>query len=229
MFMNHIFALSIKLNPTLCGSPVNAIICSCVYLTAFCAAHCCHALLIFFLSRFVVALLRYKMEQCVNLKFLVNLGKGPTNCLKLLHEVYGKAAKSRARLFEWHKRFTSGREDVEDDPKSGRPSTTKTADNISKVNEFVQSDRRLAVRMMAEELDINRESVRTILLELHMRKVPKIVPKLLSDNQKQHRVRVCEDKLERIGADPDFLGRIITGDEFRVFQYDPETKRQSQQ
>ena len=35
-------------------------------------------------------------------------------------------------LLEWHKRFTSGREDVEDDPKSGRSSTTKSADNIGK-------------------------------------------------------------------------------------------------
>ena len=140
------------------------------------------------------------MEQRINLKFLVKLGKGPTDCLKLLHEVYGEATMSRARLFEWHKRFTSDREDVEDDPKSGRPSTTKTADNIGKVNELVRSDRRLTVRMMAEELNINRESVRTILLEeLHMRKVcAKIVPKLLSDDQKQHRVRVCEDMLERI-------------------------------
>ena len=84
---------------------------------------------------------------------------------------------------------------------------------------------------MAEELNINRESVRTILLEeLHMLKVcAKIVPKLLSDDQKQHRVRACKDMLERIGADPDFLGRISTGDESWVFQDDPETRRQSQQ
>ena len=174
---------------------------------------------------------RYKMEQRINLKFLVKLGKGPTDCLKLLQEVYGEATMSCARLFEWHKRFTSGREEVEDDPKSGRPSTTKTADNIGKVNELVRSDRRLTVRMMAEEQNINRESVRIILSEeLGMRKMcAKMVPKLLSDDQKQHRVRVCEDTLEEIGADPHFLRHIITGDETWVFQYDPETKRQSQQ
>ena len=151
------------------------------------------------------------MEQRINLKFLVKLGKGPTDCLKLLQEVYGEATMSRARLFEWHKRFTSGREEVEDDPKSGWPSTTKTADNIGKVNELVRSDRRLTVRMMAEELNINRESVRIILSEeLGMRKMcAKMVPKLLSDDQKQHRVRVCEDTLEEIGADPHFLRHII--------------------
>ena len=80
------------------------------------------------------------MEQCISLKFLVKLGKGPTDCLKLLHKIYGEAMMSRAHLFEWHKRFTSGHEDVEDEPKSGWPSTTKTVDNIGKVNELVRSE-----------------------------------------------------------------------------------------
>lgn len=171
------------------------------------------------------------MEQRINLKFLVKLGKGPTECLKLLQEAYGEDAMSRPRVFEWHKRFKSGREEVEDDPKSGRPSTTKTAENIDRVNQLVRSDRRLTVRMIAEELSLNRESVRTILVqELGMRKVcAKMVPKLLSDDQKEHRVNVCQDLLEKIGEDPEFLGRVITGDETWVFQYDPETKRQSLQ
>ena len=62
--------------------------------------------------------------------------------------------------------------------------------------------------MMAEKFNINHESVHTILLEeLHIHKVcAKIVPKLLSDDQKQHRVQVCEDMLERIGADSISLG-----------------------
>ena len=81
--------------------------------------------------------LHYRMEQHINLKFLVKLGKGPTDCLKLLQEVYGEATMSHVHLFEWHKCFTSGCKEVEDDPKSGQPSTTKTADNISKVNELV--------------------------------------------------------------------------------------------
>ena len=37
---------------------------------------------------------------------------------------------SRCRVFEWHKRFKEEREDVEDDPRSGRPSTIKTEENI---------------------------------------------------------------------------------------------------
>lgn len=168
-----------------------------------------------------------KMEQRINLKFLVKLRKSPTECFKLLKEVYGKDVMSRARVFEWHKRFKSGREEVEDDPRSGRPSTSKTDENIARVKQLVRSDRRLTVRMMADDLGLKRESVRTILLdELGMRKVcAKMVPKILSEDQKQRRVDFCKGMLEQIRDDPDILGQIITGDETWVYQYDPETKR----
>ena len=88
---------------------------------------------------------------------------------------------SRARVFEWHTHFKSGREDAEDEPKSGRPSTSKTADNIDRVNRMVLGDRRLTVRMIAYDLGMNRETVRTILTDdLGMRKVcAKMVPKLM--------------------------------------------------
>lgn len=37
------------------------------------------------------------------------------------------------------------------------------------------------------------------------------------------------DFLEQIENDPSFLERVITGDESWIFEYDPETKRQSQE
>ena len=36
-------------------------------------------------------------------------------CIKLLKDVYGDNLMSRSRVFEWHKRFSEGREEVEDD------------------------------------------------------------------------------------------------------------------
>ena len=56
-----------------------------------------------------------------------------------------------------------------------------------------------------------------------------MVPKILSKDQKQNRVKFCEDMLEKIKDDSDILRQIITGDETWVFQYNPETKRQSMQ
>ena len=69
--------------------------------------------------------------------------------------------------------------------------------------------------MISEELSINKDAVWSIITEnLEMRKVcAKMVPKLLSEDQKQQRVNVCQDIIERLEDDPDLLGRVITGDE----------------
>ena len=84
-------------------------------------------------------------------------------CFKLLKEVYDEDVMSRTQIFEWHKRFEKGREEVKDDSKTGRPSTTRTDENITRVKLRVRSDCRLTVRMISDELSLNRESVRTIL------------------------------------------------------------------
>ena len=69
-----------------------------------------------------------RMEQRINLKFLVKLRKTPTECFKL-KEVYGEDAMSRMQIFQWHKRFGKGRKKVEDDPKTGRPSKIVCTDS----------------------------------------------------------------------------------------------------
>ena len=48
----------------------------------------------------------------------------------------------------------------------------------------------------------------------------------MSEDQKQQRVTVCQDIIERLEDDPDLLGRVNTGDESWIFEYDPETRRQ---
>ena len=35
--------------------------------------------------------------------------------IKLLKDVYGNHLMSRSRVFDWHKRFSEGRKEVEDD------------------------------------------------------------------------------------------------------------------
>ena len=56
-----------------------------------------------------------EIEQRVKIKFLVKLKKTPTETFVVLREVYGKDALSRAHVFAWHKRFSEGIEDVEDE------------------------------------------------------------------------------------------------------------------
>ena len=50
-------------------------------------------------------------------------------------------------------------EEVEDDHRSGRPSTSRTDENVECVKQKVRSNRRLTVRMIADELSMNSERV----------------------------------------------------------------------
>ena len=57
-----------------------------------------------------------KIQQRVDLKFLVKLKKNiPMECIKLLKDVYGNNLMSRSRVYECYKRFSAGREELEDD------------------------------------------------------------------------------------------------------------------
>ena len=144
-------------------------------------------------------------------------------CIKLLKNVYGDNLMSRSRVFEWHKRFSEGREEVEDDEHPGRPSTSKTNQNIQKSSEIVCKNQRLSVRMIADMVGINRETVRQILHnELNMQKVcTKLVLKNLTQERKDNRKDSCTDILQEIMQQPDLLENVITCDETWIFQYNP--------
>jgi len=85
--------------------------------------------------------------------------------------------------------FSEGRILLEDEQRSGWPSATRTGDNTARVREFVQSDWRLTVRMIADEVNMNRETVRLILSEeLGMRKIcAKMVHRNLTKQQRVER------------------------------------------
>ena len=166
-------------------------------------------------------------EQCINVKFSVRLGKTPSVALGMLQEMYRDETMSCSCVFEWHKWFKGGREDVEDDSRSGRPSTSRTANNVERVKQMVCGDCWLTVRMIANEPELNCDSMWKIITEdLGMQKIcAKMVPKLLDDDQKERRMEVCQDILEHLQTEPDLLQRAITGD----FFCSPSSRRSSRE
>ncbi|GFT06949.1 protein GVQW3 [Trichonephila clavipes] len=154
------------------------------------------------------------IEQRIVVKFHFKLGKTATETYNLLKEVYGGECLSRARVFEWFKRFKDGRQDVEDDSRPGRPSTSKTDENVEKVASLIRSNRRLSIRAIAETVNIDKECVRQILHDnLNMQKVcAKMVPKVLTFEQQATRKSVCTDILDAIKNDPKLLEKVITCD-----------------
>jgi len=96
----------------------------------------------------------------------------------------------KTAVYKWVKCFSEGRESVANEERSGRPATSRTEENIANVRQIVRENHWLTVRSIAEQVNINRETVRKILTEdLDMRKVcAKMVPKELTAEQKQRRV-----------------------------------------
>ena len=136
----------------------------------------------------------------------------------MLRDVYGDSSMSRTRVFEWHKRFVEGREDVEDDPKSERHCTSTTNTNIEKVWQLVHSDCRLTICVTANEVWMDKEMVSTSLVDtLGMRIAEgvcvKMVPRFLTEEQKAQRLNACRDILQQMEADEKLLENVITGDE----------------
>ena len=82
---------------------------------------------------------RQKFEQSCAIKFCVKLGESTTVTYGKLQRVYGKHSLCRAQVFRWHKSFLEGREQVEDEPRVRRPSTSKTDCRKSEVSCEVRS------------------------------------------------------------------------------------------
>jgi len=91
------------------------------------------------------------IEQRYAIKFCVKLNKSATETFASLTEAYGDATLSRTMVFKWHKAFKEGRENVEDDPCSGRPNSSTNDQKVEVVWAVMVKDRWLSVRMIAEE------------------------------------------------------------------------------
>jgi hypothetical protein len=149
----------------------------------------------------------------------------------MLTEVYGADATKKSSVSEWHKSFKVGQEDVKDDERTECPKSHWIDENVEKVQKMVRSDTQLSVRMMAEELNLYRETVRKVLTEdLGMRKVSaKMVPRILSDDQKRLQLDVWSDLSRQLAEGNNFLDRVTMCDKSRCFQKYPDTKCQSMQ
>jgi len=55
------------------------------------------------------------LEVGINI-MCVKIGKSASETLALLTVAYGEYALKKLSVFEWHRRFKEGREDMQDDP-----------------------------------------------------------------------------------------------------------------
>jgi len=124
-------------------------------------------------------------EQRTCIKFFFELNKTAAETHRMLKEAFGEQALSQARTFEWFKRFKAGRESVEDDKHSGRPSTCTTPEMIAEVLEVILEDRRQAIHDVCNGAGPSYRSCQHIPADkLSMRQTAaKFVPRILKNEQ----------------------------------------------
>ena len=84
---------------------------------------------------------------------------------------------------------------MEDDKRSGRPSTCTAPEMIAKVREVILEDRRQSIHDVCNHVRLSHGSRQCILAgELNMRRIAaKFVTRLLNNDQRDYRVQVCTE------------------------------------
>ena len=128
---------------------------------------------------------------------------------------------------QWVRRFNDVGESIENEPRVGRPVSVLTEKNVATVKTLIEEEARYTVQEIEELSGICSSSVLKILHEqLGLRKIcTRWVPHLLTDEQKQNRVRLASQGIEKYDkCDPRPFEEIVTGDEIWIYHFQPHSK-----
>lgn len=173
-----------------------------------------------------------KSELRAVIKYLCLKGLSPSEIYDDMVGTLAGGAPSSSMVKNWCAEFKRGRQSCEDAPRSGRPTTSTTAENVDSVHDQILADRRSTVRHIAESLNLSYGTVERIISDhLQYHKVSaRWVPRMLTGDQKRQRVNDCRVILQMFVADSaNFLSRYVTVDEVWVHHFEPLRKEQSKE
>jgi hypothetical protein len=140
------------------------------------------------------------------------LGKTGSKTFEMLKQAFGDSCMSHSQTFEWFGRFKNCRPSTANDDRSGRPSTATTPSKVEQVRAAVNQDRR-TIHNLCEEVGISYGSCQRNLTEqLNMHRIAaRLEPRVLTHDQKDSRVAICQEMKETVTNDPTLLLNVITG------------------
>ena len=170
------------------------------------------------------------IAQRIVIKFLTVENVKASEIFTRIQKQFGDNSLKRSQVYEWHQKFSAGRNEVANLTHRRRPKTSRTAENEKRIRELIVSDRRITISEIASELGISYVSVHSIISTLGFRKLTaRWVPRLLSEDEKCTRVNVALELLRRCEEEGsyEFLERVLTCDETWVHYYTPEKKKKT--
>ncbi|CAF1347479.1 unnamed protein product [Didymodactylos carnosus] len=131
----------------------------------------------------------------------------------------GPDAAAYSTAAKWAKHFREGREDVNDDFRSGRPISVLTDENIEQVRQVIEDDPHSTYDDIIAETSLSHGTIERIIHDcLKMRKVASSwIAHKLSDEQKQQRLRVCRQNLAKFQTGKWRLSDVITDAETWIY------------
>ena len=117
-----------------------------------------------------------------------------------LQNFHGNGALKYATVCKWVRRFNDDQKSIKNDPRVGRPVSVLTEKNVATVKTLIEEDACYTVQEIGELSGIHSSSVLKILRErLGLHKIcARWVPHLLTDEQKQSRVRLALQVIENM-------------------------------
>jgi hypothetical protein len=73
----------------------------------------------------------------------------------MLRDAFEEHSLGRTAVYEWHSRFKARRMSVEDDERSGLPSTSKTTENVEKIRKLIHEDCRRKIHEFVDTVGIS--------------------------------------------------------------------------
>ena len=83
----------------------------------------------------------------------------------MIQKSFGDGAMNAVQIKVWHKCFKDGQESVESDPRSGRPATSRTPENVERVRAAIIKVQRLTVQELEGDLGIPKSTFSEILMQ----------------------------------------------------------------
>jgi transposase len=164
-----------------------------------------------------------KIELRVLIRYCWKRRLSTRDAAKEICDAEGEGTVHYTTVSRWYKRFDSGDLSLEDQPRSGRPSTLDNEDLRTALEDEPSS----SSRELASVLGVS--SHQTVLNHLHqmdfVHKKPRQDPHELTEAQAKRRVEVCRQLLEN-PLDDRFWKRIVTSDEKWVYLVNHNRQKQ---